>query len=258
MTSRDTAGRDADATPSIAALLAELNSDDTTIAEEAQYSLERLGDRAVEPVLDALPRLGVFGQRCVLDLLTDWPSERIRRASRPSVEDAVVPLLASDDAVVREWAAHALRHARSQNAIPSLRQALERAKSACADLAWTEPVALRAALTTLGDRRQVTPATLAESAQEDERLGAHWSADRLTNLLDALASENQVVLFFQAWQRRKGGFYSVETPSFAIDLQGPWPQVVARAREVAMQAAEGWIAPTDTVVTLEWIGESDR
>ena len=239
-------------------LLAQLDSDDTTIAEEAQLSLASLGRRAVEPVLGAVSRLGVFGQRCALDLLTSWPAEQVRDARHPSVEEVVVPLLASEDEVVRCWAADALGHAEARGAIRPLRQAHERAKTARVALDDSEPVALRRALTTLGDRRQVTPALLRELEQSTESLGPYWAAERLAQLIAALAEAGQLILYCQAWQSRAGKFYWVAGPSFEVDTQGQWPQVVERACMAATQAAAAWTAPSNTVVTLEWIDESDR
>jgi len=239
-------------------LIARMNSDNTTIAQEAQYSLESLGPRAVAPVLRAVSRLGVFGQRCALDLLTSWPSTLVRDALDPSVEEAVVPLLSSEDGVVRIWAAEALGHAEARGAVPSLRQALERAKRSRVALDDSEPVALRQALTLLGDRRQVTPALLHGLEERVDRLGSCWPAGRLAALIAALAEERQVLLYCQAWQRRAGRFYRVDGPSFDVDFLGQWPEIVARARVAATQAVKSWIAPPSTFVTLEWIGESDR
>jgi hypothetical protein len=139
-----------------------------------------------------------------------------------------------------------------------LRQALERAKVAGIDLADSEPVALRRALTELGDRKQVMPVALEECILRSDSLGPHWPARRLAEVIEALADENQVLLYLQVWKYRQGTFYGVETPCYDVDSHGPWPIVVARARAAALQAAAALSVPKDAVVTLEWIDESDR
>lgn len=243
---------------SIPALLRELNSDDTQVAEEAQHSLQELGRPTLEPVLGALSGLGVFGQRCALDLLTSWPPALLQEAGGLSVETAVVPLLASEDAVVREWAADTLCHADARNALPSLRSALDRAKEAGVRPDWTEAVSLRRALTVLGDRQEVLPGLLAYSMKQDEKLERYWPASSLGELIESLAGEKQVLLYHQAWQPHRDSFLWLDSPSFDLDMTGLWDQVVERARFAALQAIEKWDVPKEVVVTLEWIGERDR
>jgi hypothetical protein len=243
--------------PSLDELLLALDSSDTVVAQEAQFSLEELGSCAVEPVLKALPGLGVFGQRCVLDLLTDWPLEISSRAECPSIADAIIPLLGRDDHVAREWAADVLGHVQVKGAILSLRQALLRAKQAGVDPAETEPVAYRRALTALGGRFPVIPALLGQWAHEHNLIGMHWPAELLPVLLDALAADRQLVLYCTAWQRRGDDFNGVDAPSFEVESHGAWLEMVHGTQRFAKQSAE-WDWPPDTVVTLEWIDESDR
>lgn len=74
-------------------------------------------------------------------------------------------------------------------------------------------------------------------------------------MIELLAAEGQVLLYFQSWDR---GEYWKEAPSFDVDLSGDWTEVVARARVAALTAIEGWTPSPDSIVTLEWIAESDR
>lgn len=243
---------------SIDELLSELDSSDTGVAQEAQYSLQKMGACAVEPVLKALPGLGVFGQRCVLDLLTDLPPEVSSRAECPSIAGAIIPLLESDDLVVREWAADVLGHVQVNGAILSLRQALLRSKQAGVDPAETEPVAYRRALAALGGRFPVIPALLSQWAHEHNLIGMHWPAELLPVLVDALAADRQLVLYCTVWQRRGDDFFGVDEPSFEVNRHGTWLEIVRRTHQAARKAVADWRMPRDTFVRLEWIDESNR
>lgn len=245
-------------TSSIRGLLDDLNSDDTARAEDAQHALQAIGRRAVEPVLRELPQLGIFGQLCVLELLTDWSAEMIREASGPTIDDVVIPLLASGNAILRQSAADVLGHVQVRGAIPALRQTLESAKRAGVHPAFAEPVALRRALTVLGDRHRVTPKVVDELARRVDRIGECWPAERLPCLIEALAGADQVLLYFNAWRVFEHETRWVKTRSYEIDLTGDWSSVVDRARVVATHAAESWGERPGTLVTLEWIGEADR
>ncbi len=243
---------------SIRHLLAALDSKDTSIAEDAQHDLEALGAKAVGPLMGTLSSFGVFGQRCALDLLTTWPPEIIKEGPHASIENAVVPLLGSEDTVVRTWAAEALHHTRTLNAAPSILEALERAKQSGVAPDDSEAVAFRSALTALGARDEVVPDLLTKLVRTDEGVGRCWPADRIRELVEALADQSQVLLYFQTWTSREGRPYWTDSPDLAIDLEGPWHDVVRRARERCLQAVESWTAPSDAVVTLEWIAEADR
>jgi hypothetical protein len=53
-------------------------------------------------------------------------------------------------------------------------------------------------------------------------------------------------------------FYATGAPAYDVDMRGDWADVVARARSVALAAVAAWSDPSATVVTLEWIAETDR
>ena len=72
-------------------LLADLDNEDTSVALDAQISLEDRGEEAIKPILSLLPSLDFYGQSCALDLLTHIPhfgkvaSKKPNFASRQSV-----------------------------------------------------------------------------------------------------------------------------------------------------------------------------
>ena len=242
---------------SVATLIAQLNSDDANVAEDAQRALQALGREAIAPVLTAVGNLRLFGQRCALDLLERSPVEMLRQQTEPSVAHAVMPLLTSDDAVVREWAANVLRRGDARESIPLLRAALDRAKRARIPIDWTESVALRQALTALGDRHEIIPRLLTTTMICHPTLQRCWPATRITDVVTALAEERQVLLDLQAWRLTNEGALLIKVPRWEVQLSGSWDEVVERSKRMALGAMVGWIAPRDTVVTLEWIAESD-
>ena len=90
--------------PSIHRLVAELYSLNTTVAQEAQYSLQKIGPKALPLVIEAAPRLERAGKPCAIEYLD-------------SVGDpAAAPLLIQfldDDETVQEW-----QPARSAGSVP--------------------------------------------------------------------------------------------------------------------------------------------
>jgi hypothetical protein len=244
--------------PAVDTLLAVLAGDDTNAIQEAIYSLAELGEPAISPVLSVIGELGVFPQRCALDLIERWPLEQTRAAVRPSVTDVLIPLLESQDAVVRQRAADGLNRIGGHEAVPALEAALARSKANSTPPDWTEPVSLRAALTALGARRVVRPPLLASSAVQTD-FQEMWPAPLLPTLIDALAAANQVLLYFQAWLPDSKGLYWSKSPVYELDLDGDWLELVTRARAQALEAARTWTVPSDSaLVSLEWIGEGDR
>jgi hypothetical protein len=242
---------------STATLIAKLNSNETAVAEEAQLDLQDLGLEAIAPVLNAVPTLGVFGQRCVLDLLESQPVEMLRQVTAPSVAQVVMSLLASEDEVVREWAANVLRHVDARESVPLLRLALERTQKARIPADWTEPVALRRALTALADRKEVVPPLLASTIKIHPSLGRYWPAILIKDLVNALAEASQVLLYFESWRSEEESMFWTKSPTWVVDLRGSWRDVVERAKTSALGAVEGWTPLPGAVVTLEWIAESD-
>ena len=243
---------------SISSLIADLDSPDTNVANEAQYSLQARGIAALPPVLEALPRLGIFGQRCALDLIQSLPINEVSQVRDPSVADVLIPLLASHDCVVLAWSADTLGWIGAREAIPALQRALERLKEAGVSVIYSERLSLLHALSALGARNRVLPLQAKILARNEEVLGECWSAQDLPLIIESLAAENQVILYFQIWIRSTGALYWQEASQYEADLSGPWNEIVERNRIMALGAAQACDLPKDAVVNIEWIAESDR
>ena len=249
--------------PAMSELIASLFDSDRNVVEEAQFDLEHYGAKPVPAVLEVLPSLGVFGQRCAMEFIQKCDRSRVCRIKSPSVTEVMIPLLKSDDDVVREWAAHTLGWLRAFEAIPELLTAQQTAKDANIPLDWTEQAAYRDVLTHLGHRKPRVPVAVRALAQtECSSLGRYWPAEDLRIVIEALTEEGQVVLCFQLWVKEKSPdgtatFLWKESPNYDLDLKGPWHKVVENSRKAA-SAAEAMKPPKNAVVSLEWIDESDR
>jgi hypothetical protein len=245
--------------PSVERLLAELESPNTFLAQEAQLSLQDHGARAIPAVLARLPRLGVFAQRCALDFLESCEVDAVRGVKDPTVAEVLIPFVedVAADSVVREWSANVLGWIGATEAIPSLQRALARARAAGTPPHFTEPVRLRRALTLLGARHPVVPADVQRLARHEPVLGECWPATHLAGLIESLAAADQVLLYFQAWEKVGEDFYWRETPQYDLDFELAWPRLVAQAHDAALGAAREWEPPGEAVVTLEWVGAED-
>jgi len=232
-----------------------MNSENTELAEDAQKSLAELGQDAISPILARLPTLGVFAQRCALDLLERSPSEVLSQVSQDELQRAIHPLLDSTDEVVREWSANVLGRAKSRASIPILRHALKKSRERGIPPDWTEPVAMRSALTDLGDRIEIIPRLLQETCRHE--FARCWPAQLLPNLIEALAEEQQILLYFTTWQPHGDAWCWVDSPSWEISLHGPWPDQVQTGKKHALDAIKTWQAPEMSVISLEWIAETD-
>jgi hypothetical protein len=238
-------------------LLADLNNEDTSVAEDAQKSLENRGEEAIKPILSLLPSLDFYGQSCALDLLISWPISLLQTQQNPSVVDVLIPLIRSQSSYVREWSTYILGNIGAKEAIPEIEQALKKVKAEGIPLDYTEPVAYRRTLTELGARTEIVPYRMAVQQQNFGNSGSCWPATLLIECIESLSSESQVLLYYQAWQKRGNSYYWQETPQHEIDFTGSWDDIVIRSAEIAIETVSKWVPPKDTVVTLEWIGEKD-
>jgi hypothetical protein len=236
-------------------LLADLDNEDTSIALDAQISLEDRGEEAIKPILSLLPSLDFYGQSCALDLLSSWPLSLLQAQQNPSVVDVLIPLIRSQSSYVREWSTCILGDLGAKEAIPEIEQALKKVKAAGIPLDYTEPVVYRRTLNQLGARTAIVPDRMAVQQQFD--CGSCWPATLLVECVELLSSESQVLLYYQAWQKRGNSYYWQETPQYKLDFTGSWHDVVIRSAELAIETVSKWVPPKDTVVTLEWIGEKD-
>jgi hypothetical protein len=236
-------------------LLADLDNEDTSVALDAQISLEDRGEEAIMPILSLLPSLNFYGQSCALDLLSSWPISLLQAQQNPSVVEVLIPLIRSQSSFVRESSTYILGDLGAKEAIPEIEQALKKVKAEGIPLDYTEPVAYRRTLTQLGARIAIVPYRMAVKQQFD--LGSCWPATLLVECIESLSSEKQVLLYYQAWQKRGNSYYWQETPQYEIDLTGSWDDVVVRSAGLAIETVRKWVPQKNTVVTLEWIGEQD-
>jgi len=231
-------------------LVALLDSSDTNEAEEAEAALRRYGAAVVPALLEAVPSFGRFGQLCAIELLHD--------AGDPRAATVLIPMLRSEHDTVREWAASALGDLHIEAAVPELRRAYEEVKVRGTPLDWTEPEALRRALTQLGEREEVVPSRVNALSRSERKLERCWAAEDLVAVIDALADDDQLVLWFQLWERWRDTHTWRETPSWELDWSLSWRDLVEGARRDALEAARQAGTPTNTVATVSWMNEHDR
>jgi HEAT repeats len=239
-------------------LVAELDQEDATHAEEAQSELTQdFGAEALEPLLEAAPAFSDFGRLCAIEVF--------EAIGDPRAGPVLIPWLKSDDDTVRDWSAGALGRLGVGEAVPALRAAWEASKDRATPPDWTEPVSIRHALAALGAREVVVPEVVARLRVEDDRLGSAWPAQALSDVLNALADARQVVPYFMYSTRRPEydpkRWYGVTGAGASIELDWsqPWDTLVEEARRQAVGHAEAQAAglPPGTVATVEWLDESD-
>lgn len=235
---------------SIEGLLAVMDGDDLNEAEEAMWSLKAHGADALEPLLEAAPRMGRFGQLSAIELLEEIGDTR--------AGEVLVPMLQSEHDTVRDWAAGAIGRLRVEPAVPQLKRAYAETRRRGTPPDWTEPVSIRHALTALGARREVTPDRVRELRQANAEFGACWRPSDLPELIEELARARQLVLYSMWWQPYGESWSWLQSPSWELDWSLPLDALVEAARAAALDALSRAAAPpAGTVATLEWIDEAD-
>jgi hypothetical protein len=149
-------------------------------------------------------------------------------------------MLQDEDETVREWAATALAVLRVAEAAEPLVAAYEAVKARGTRLDWTEASGIRWALTELGPRTPVVPSFVAERAQQVDPIGHAWPVGDLVEVIEALASAQQLITFVSAYARNAGSYcwhvdVDVEWPQ--LDVRVPWTQLVVAARDAALEVA---------------------
>ena len=96
----------------------------TSVALDAQISLEDRGEEAIKPILSLLPSLDFYGQSCALDLLSSWSISLLEAQHNPSVSEVLIPLIRSQSSYVRQWSTYVLGSLGTKEAIPEIEQAL--------------------------------------------------------------------------------------------------------------------------------------
>jgi len=231
-------------------LIAALDGEDTTAAEDAQTSLESFGAEVLDPLMSAVPEFGPFGQLCAIELF--------QHIGEPRAGAVLIPMLRSEEDTVREWSAQALASLGVVEAVPDLRRAYAATKRRATPPDWTEPESIRIALTELGDREEVVPARVAHLARSEGDLGRCWAVKDLAEVIACLADAGQLILYFQYWERWRGSHTWKDTPGWELDWSLPWPELVASARTAALEAARAAGTPRKTFATVSWMAEADR
>ncbi|MEU8772660.1 HEAT repeat domain-containing protein [Streptomyces sp. NPDC048606] len=241
----------AEVTPSRLAHLISLLDDSTGPSYDARAELIRIGPEAVPALIDGLPSLDAFGQLTAIEVFEE--------VADPRCGPALVGLLDSEDAAVREWAAIALTDLRIDGAVAHVR----RAYRACLDRRTppdrSEPEGLRWALTTLGARTPVVPTLTARlrSTPPDEAPG--WPSAHFAAIVDDLADHAQVILHSQFRRVTAGRAYDLSGTSLdrELDWDAPWEHLVEESRTWSLLEASEAPIGDDVLVAPTWIDRSD-
>jgi hypothetical protein len=233
-------------------LVAQLDGDDHNAAEEAEWALKEQGSRALELLLDRAPSFGRFGKLCAIEIF--------EHVGDPRASAVLIPMLRDEDETVRGWAARALGDLRVREAVEPLRAAYRAVKARGTPLDWSEPDAIRWALTALGARADVVPPLVAARARTVDPIGQAWSVADLVAVIEELTAAQQRILSVGVYTRNAGAYgwrvdVDVEWPE--LDLSLPWPQSVAEAREAALGVATHPRVPDDAYATVSWIDRGD-
>lgn len=234
-------------------LIADLDSEDHNIAEEAEASLRDIGPAIVDPLLAAAPSFDRFGQLCAIELLNDLGD--------PSAGSFLISMLTSHHDTVRDWAAGALGRLGVVEAVAPLRDAYDATKRRGTPLDWTEPSNIRRALTELGGRDEVVPTNVGALAVDDRSMGRAWLPADLIEVLDALSGADQLVLSFMGWAPWRDSRTALLDEGWSlgdIDWAGSWSTLVDDAHMHAVAAPQQAAIPPDAVVTISWMADSDR
>lgn len=237
----------------LSTLLAELDSPQAGVAEDAQAELTALGLNAAPQLVEALATLTPFGKLCAIEILEAW--------SYAAAAPALTELLADESSTVRQWAAAALGQLGCIEAVPELQRLHSRLRAEDVPPDWIEPVAVRRALRDLGARQQVVPPALARSVEHREH-GDVWPAAIIGQLLDQLAEHGQVILGFQLWRQDDGTrlfWQDHASLGWQLDRSTDWKTNVEGAVDAAR--TEAACLPDDRAglfVTMEWIDSSDE
>lgn len=219
---------------------------------DARAELIHIGRPAIPVVIDGLMSLGRFGRLTAIEVF-----EAVRDVR---CGPALTGLLVSEESTEREWAAVALADLGIRDAVGPLWDAYRACVRRATPPDLSEPVAFRAALTDLGARHPVLPASMAGLRTTAPRaIGPAWPAFRCEAIVNALADLEQVVLNTVFWSVDGDATHLVHGPQLDWDLDwtSPWPELVESAREWALLEASETPAGENIVATVEWIDRTD-
>jgi len=237
---------------SVADLIAALDSADAGEAEEAQALLIAKGHRddVLLALIAAIPDFGRFGQLCGIEVFISIGDSR--------AGDTLVKMLRSEDETVRQWAANAVGELNVRGAVPELMHAYEQVKQRGTPLDWTEPEAIRTALTALGARPIVLPSRAAALAREEGPFSRCWDAGDLHEVLRELVNANQLILYFQHWAPWGDTYTWKSTPGWDLPWDLPWSELVSASGTAALHSARLAGIARGVVATVSWMDQSDR
>jgi hypothetical protein len=237
---------------SVTDLIAALDSADAGEAEEAQALLKAKGQRedVLLALIAAIPGFGASGQLCGIEVFISIGDSR--------AGGTLVKMFRSEDETVREWAANAVSELQVRGAVPELRHAYEQVKQRGTPLDWTEPEAIRNALTALGARPIVLPSRVATLAREEGQFSRCWDAGDLHEVLRELVNADQLILCFQYWAPWRDTYTWKSAPGWDLPWDLPWSELVSASGAAALHSARLAEPATGVLATVSWMDQSDR
>jgi hypothetical protein len=234
----------------IARLIHDLDESYGGVADEAEYSLIKLGPEVVGPLIAAIPSLGhgkVFAIN-VLEAVGD------RRAG-----PVLIDLLGDKDDVVRHYAARTLATLGIKNAVSALQHAYEETKGRGTPPDWSEPEQIRDALTLLGARPSRMPPLSASLRVTLARGYEAWPSNRIVDVVQDFVAHDQLVYALHLSRLDKNGqlYVVIETPSWKIDWNALWAELFSATSRKALEAAASVVPRPDVYANVGWLDQSD-
>ncbi|UUU31646.1 HEAT repeat domain-containing protein [Streptomyces sp. CA-210063] len=225
--------------------------DSAGLSYDARAELIYLGSDAIPALIDGLPSLGGFGQLTAIEVFEE--------VGDPRCGPALIGLLDSDNSTVREWAAVALAGLETDGAVEPLRRAYRACLQRATPSDWTEPRAIRWALTELGARPPVVPPLTARLRATGGEGAPGWPSAHFTEIVNDLADHAQVILYSQFWRVHGGGTYGLPGSGleWELDWTEPWEHLVEEARTWSLLEAADAPVGEDIFVAVEWIDHTD-
>jgi hypothetical protein len=234
----------------IQGLIHELDESFGGVADEAEYSLIKLGPEVVGRLVAAMPSLGhgkVFAIN-VLEALGD------RRAG-----PILIDLLDDENDLVRQYSARTLATLRFTSAVPALQHAYEETKRRGTPPDWTEPEQIRHTLTVLGARPSRMPSLSASLRVAPAPGHEAWPSESILDVVKDFVAHHQLVYVLHLSRLDKNGqlYVDIETPSWKIDWNQPWSELFSGCSRNALEAAASVVPRPDVYVNIGWLDESD-
>lgn len=219
--------------------------------EEAKYELIAAGPSALSNLVASIGQRTRFGKLLAIETFDAWQDQR--------AAPTLITLLSDPDDTVREWSADLLGRWHHAAAGPALTGQHNRLLAESVPPHWTEPVAVRRALTNLGLRSDVVP-PLTASLATDAHGPRCWPAQRTADIVTELAQHDQVVLYIMAWRLGADGqlyWTKHETLGWELDRSKPWEVNVTEALDAVLIEASTLPDDPQLFVMIEWLNKGD-